>query len=411
MDHQSYVAKSNKKPRRRRGSGLIKAGLLILAGLGLFWLGTAFGRGQLGPDAIFHKTQSANLPNKLDLSSVQQVYGDLRSSYDGKLTTDQLLDGIKNGLAQATGDPYTEYFNPSAAKDLNNELNGTLQGIGAELKTDSAGNLTITSTIAGSPADKAGLKANDIIAFINGTSTTNMPIDQAVGKIRGPSGTKVTLSIIRGKTQDLSFTITRANITIPSVTSKTLTGNIGYLQISQFAPDTAGLASKAADQFKQAGVKGIILDLRGDGGGFLDAAVNVSSLWLPSGKTILTERRGDTIVQTYSSTGTATLQGIPTVVLIDGGSASASEITAAALHDNKVATLMGVTSFGKGSVQEVDNLPGGAEIKITIAHWYTPDGKNISKQGIKPDQVVKLPDNLPAGQDPQLDAASAFLAK
>ena len=409
MDNPSYVA-SVSKPRRR-GGGLIKAGLLIIGALGIFWLGLAIGRGQLGPDAIFHRSESSNLPSKLDLSSVQQVYSDLRTSYDGQLTTNQLLDGIKTGLAQATGDPYTEYFSPTAAKQFNDQLSGSFSGIGAELGKDSSGNLIVISPIAGSPADKAGLKAQDIISQINGTSTTGMNTDDAVTRIRGAAGTKVTLQLIRGGTQTLSLTITRDNITIPSVTSKTLSGNIGYIQISQFSNDTADLATKAAAQFKQAGVKGIVLDMRGDPGGLLDAAVSVSSLWLPNGKTILTERRGNTIVQSYTSNGTDTLQGIPTVVLIDGGSASAAEITAAALHDNKAATLMGVTSFGKGSVQEIDQLPGGAELKVTIAHWYTPDGKNINKQGITPDQVVKLPANLPAGQDPQLDAATAFLNK
>ena len=409
MDHKSYVAKSGKKSHHR-GTGLIKAGLFILAGLGIFWLGMGVGSGRLGPDAIFHKSLSTNLPSNLDLSSVQQVYNDLRVSYDGQLTASQLLDGIKTGLAQATSDPYTEYFNPAAAKQFNDQLSGSFSGIGAELSKDSNGNLIVVAPIAGSPADKAGLKAADIISKINGTSTTGLNTDDAVTRIRGNPGTKVTLQLIRGS-QTLSLTITRDNITIPSVTSKIMDGNIGYMQISQFSNDTADLATKAANQFKQAGVKGIVLDLRSDPGGLLDAAVSVSSLWLPGGKTILTERRGDTIVQSYPSTGTATLQGIPTVVLIDGGSASAAEITAAALHDNKTATLMGVTSFGKGSVQEVDNLPGGAEIKVTIAHWYTPDGKNINKQGIKPDQIVKLPANLPAGQDPQLDAAIAFLTK
>jgi len=409
LDHQRYVAVASKP--RRRGAGLIKTGLLILGGMGIFWLGIGVGSGRIGPDAIFHKPVARDLPTKLDFSSVQEVYEELRTSYDGQLTVEQLLDGLKTGLAQATGDPYTEYFNPEAAKKLNDQIDGSFSGIGAVLGKDSDGNLIVVSPIAGSPAEKAGIKAQDIISQIDSASTTGMNTDEAVTRIRGDKGTKVTLKIVRKDTQALSITITRDDITIPSVTSKTLDGNIGYLQISQFTEDTVKLASEAADKFKQAGVKGIVLDLRGDPGGILPVAVDVSSLWLPAGKIVLTERRGGTIVKTHTSDGTATLQGIPTVVLIDGGSASASEIVAGALRDNNVATLMGVTSFGKGSVQEINELPGGAELKVTIARWYTPGGKNIDKQGIKPDKEVKLPDDLKEGQDPQLDAAKVFLTK
>ena len=380
----------------------------------VFWLGLSIGNGRItiGTNAIFHQSVSKNLPSNLNYASVEQVYDVLRTSYDGQLDSNKLLDGAKTGLAQATGDPYTVYFSPTDAKAFNNQLSGTFSGIGAELGKDANGNLIVVSPIAGFPAAKAGLQAKDVISDINGTSTANMSVDDAVSRIRGPKDTKVTLKIVRNQTQDLTITITRDDIKIPSVNSKIMTGNIGYLQITQFSDDTASLASTAASQFKQAGVKSIVLYLRGDPGGLLDAAVSVSSLWLPSGKTVLTERRGNTVVQTYQSTGEATLQGIPTVVLIDGGSASASEITAGALHDNGAATLMGVKSFGKGSVQEINNLPGGAELKVTVARWYTPKGKNIDKQGITPDQTIaRSQDDISAGRDPQLDAATAFLQK
>lgn len=408
MDNHVYDASASKPRRHRRFSKVI---LFILAGLGIFWFGIGVGSGQIGVDSIYHKPVAKGLPAQLDYSSIQEIYNDLRTSYDGQLSASQLLDGIKSGLAQATGDPYTEYFSPKAAKDFNDQLSGTFSGIGAVLGKDKNSNLIVISPIAGSPADKAGLKAGDIIGQIDSTSTAGMNTDDAVSRIRGEKGTKVTLKLVRGSNQTLTLTITRDNIVIPSVTTKTLDGNIGYIQISQFSEDTADLATKAATQFKQDGVKGIVLDMRGDPGGLLDAAVSISSLWLPEGKTILTERRGGSIVKTYNATDTPILEGIPTVVLIDGGSASAAEITAAALHDNKVATTMGVTSFGKGSVQEIDRLPGGAELKVTIAHWYTPNGININKQGIKPDKEVKQPTDLKSGQDPQLDAATSYLSK
>ena len=395
---------------KKKGKSLFKIGVLVLAFVLIFWLGILVGDGGLRLGGL--KSENKTLPKNLDYSSVEQVYNSLKQNYDGQLDLSKLMDGLKHGLTQATGDPYTDYFSPTEAKDFNNQLNGTFQGIGAELGKDSDGNMVVVAPIAGFPADKTGLKAKDIIAYINGTSTSNMSIDDAVTKIRGPKGTKVTLKIIRDKTQSLSLTITRDDIRIPSVTSKILAGNIGYINISEFSSDTGSLSSQVADKFKQGKVKGVILDLRGDPGGELNAAVDVSGLWLANGQTVLTTRRGGIIENTYYAQGPSTLSGIPTVVLIDNGSASASEITAGALRDNKAATLMGVKSFGKGSVQDIINLADGAMLKVTIARWYTPAGKNIDKQGIIPDKVVDRSDtDIKAGQDPQLDAATAFLNK
>ena len=214
------------------------------------------------------------------------------------------------------GDPYTEYFSPSEAKDFNNELNNSFSGIGVELGKDSNGNLIVISPINGFPARAAGLKPQDIITSINGQSTSNMSLDVAADDIRGPQNTKVTLGIVRAQTQTLTVTITRQNIQLPSVTSKILSGNVGYIQISSFSDDTATLATKAAEQFKQANVKGIILDLRGNPGGLLSAAVAVSSLWLPTNDMVVQER-GTVGNVVYDATGGNTLDGIPTVVLIN----------------------------------------------------------------------------------------------
>ena len=199
----------------------------------------------------------------------------------------------------------------------------------------------------------------------------------------------------------------REEINIPSVESKIIDGNIGYMKIIRFGDDTAELARKAADQFKADGVKRVILDLRGNPGGYLDASVDVSSLWMQD-KIVLTERRDGVIIKTYKTRGSSPLLGIPTVVLIDEGSASASEITAGALRDNNAATLIGVKSFGKGSVQQPQNLDNGGILKVTIARWFTPNGKNIDKQGIQPDKKVEISEeDIKAGRDPQLDAAIA----
>lgn len=378
----------------------------------VFALGVAAGRGQLHVEFLpGPQSRNTGLPATLDYSSVNDVYRLLKDNYDGHLTVSQLLDGLKEGLASATNDPYTEYFNAQQAKDFANQLNNSFSGVGAELGKDSGGNLVIVAPIKGFPADTAGLKAGDIITTINGESTAGMAVDAAVGKIRGPQGTKVTLGIVRGGTQALSFTITRANIQIPSVSTKTLDGNIGYMQIISFSDDTEALARQAAQQFKAAGVRGVILDLRGNPGGLLSAAVGVSSLWLPAGKTVVTEK-GTGGQQVEASNGDAILGGMPTVVLIDGGSASASEITAGALHDNGAARLIGTKSYGKGVVQQMLNLSDGSELKVTIASWYRPDGENINKKGIIPDQVVALDSAAAAaGTDTQLQAAEAYLNK
>jgi carboxyl-terminal processing protease len=348
----------------------------------------------------------------LNYSSVNQVYQLLKQKYDGSLTESQLLDGMKTGLAQATNDPYTEYFTAQEAQQFSNELNNSFSGIGAELGADSSGDVEIIAPIAGTPAAAAGLQPKDVVATINGASTAGLSPDAAVNKIRGQAGTKVTLGIIRGGNQQLTFTITRANITVPSVTTKILPGNIGYMQISTFADDTSNLANQAAQKFASAHVSGIILDLRDNPGGLVDAAVDVSSLWLPQGTTIMQEKRGSQVVQAYNATGYDILHGLPTVVLVNDGSASASEITAGALHDNGVARIVGIKTYGKGVVQELDNLPGGAELKVTIASWYRPNGQNINHKGITPDQIVTLSDqDMKAGNDTQLNAAEAYLQK
>jgi carboxyl-terminal processing protease len=400
--------------RRRSGSRRLKhiaviVGVGLLA-IGMFELGLNVGNGRIA----FGQNQSVlgNLPSNLNYSSLNQVYNDLKQNYDGKLTVAQVLNGAKNGMAQAVGDPYTEYFTPSEAEEFNDELDNSFSGIGAELGANSSGDVEVIAPISGSPAAKASLEPQDIISTINGKSTSGMSPDAAVTYIRGPAGTKVTLGIVRGQTQ-LTLTITRTNITVPSVNTKILSGNVGYMQITTFADDTSTLADQAAQTFvNQDHVKGVILDLRDDPGGLVTAAVNVSSLWLPSGKMIMQEKRGNTVVQTYTSTGSDTLYGIPTVVLINSGSASASEITAGALHDNAGATLIGTKSYGKGVVQELLNLSGGSELKVTVASWYRPDGENINGKGIVPDQVVQLTTaEEQAGNDTQLSAAEAYLQK
>lgn len=395
---------------------VLVTGALVMAGMSVAAFTAGVGVGQFA-DLRFPWETAVSLNNDLpatpDYTTVNQVYKSLIDNYDGKLTETQLENGLKHGLAEATNDPYTVYFTPQEAKAFNDELNNSFSGIGAQLGQDQDKNLEIIAPIAGLPAEKAGLKAGDLITKINGVSTSGMSVDDAVNRIRGKKGTKVTLEIVRNHSQTMDFTITRDDIKLPSVKTKILAGNIGYMQISDFSDDTAALAQKAADDFKSKHVKGIVVDLRDDPGGLLDAAIHVSSLWLPQGTEVLQEKRGQMVVNNYSALpGGGELSGIPTVVLINGGSASASEITAGALHDNKAAYIIGEKSYGKGVVQNLINFGDGSQLKVTVASWYRPDGQNINHKGITPDKTIKLTDaEAQSGNDVQLNAAESYLNK
>lgn len=343
----------------------------------------------------------------IDLSSLQQAYNKLAANYDGTLDTTKLIQGANRGLVDAAGDTYTLYMSPQESTDYDNSLSGNIGGgIGAVIGLKN--NLvTIMSVLDNNPAKAAGLIANDVVTSINDQSTAGYSVDKAVGLIRGEEGTTVKITILRaGETKE--YTITRAIINNPSVTSSVLNG-LGTITISRFDNETGNLARIAAQDFKNQGVKSIILDLRDNPGGYVDAAKDVASLWLDN-KVIVTERTGNTIKSTVKSGSNAILSGIQTVVLVNGNSASASEIVAGALQDYKAAKLVGEATFGKGSVQKLIPLTGGAELKVTIARWYTPNGKNITNGGIKPDTTASLTQaDVDGGIDPQIDAAKKIL--
>lgn len=331
----------------------------------------------------------------------------MRSKYDGSLSGKSLLDDAKKGLVAATGDPYTVYLTDKEAKDLNNDLNGSLSGIGAEVGMRKNA-LTVIAPLDDSPAKKAGLLSGDVILKINNEDPSGLTLDEAVAKIRGPKGSQVKLTISRSNGNPQDITITRDDINVPSVKWSMKSG-VGYIQVVRFGQDTGAKVKQAAQELKGQGASKFVLDLRDDPGGYLDQAVIVGSQFVPSGE-IVEERKGNSSRDKQNATGDGQLLGKKTVVLINGGSASASEIVAGALQDHKVATLVGQKSFGKGSVQEIISLYDGASLKVTVAHWYTPNGKNISKEGIQPDVKVDMtPDDIQAGRDPQLDKALEML--
>ncbi len=404
MNHDLDMTMSKRAKKWSLFKILVALGLTII----IFGGGVAAGRGDIHFRGL-KLSKTSTIATSLDYSSVDQLYGLLKDDFDGQLDPTKLLDGLKTGLVNAANDPYTAYFNPAEANIFNEQLTGSFTGIGAELGTDASNNIVIVSPLSGYPAEKAGLKPKDIILSIDGQTTAGLSVDKIVQKIRGPADTVVKLTIQRGTDKPFDTSITRQQITIPSVSSS-VDGAIGYLKISQFTNDTAKLSKNAAADFKTKEVKAVILDLRGDPGGYLDVAVDVSSLWLDQGEIVVSERRGGQTLTTDYASGGNILKGLPTVVLLNGGSASASEIVAGALRDNGAATIVGEKSFGKGSVQQVVSLPGGGELKVTIARWYTPAGKNIDKQGITPDVTVTISDaDAAGGKDPQKDKATEIL--
>lgn len=394
--------------RQKPGMRWLKQVTSLVIATVIFSAGLAVGRGDIQISGLSQDRRQAS-GTAFDYSSVDQLYGALQEDFDGRLEKNKLLDGLKSGLVGGTGDPYTEYFNPQEAKEFNQALSGSFTGIGAELGSDESNNIVIMSPLSGYPAEKAGLKPKDVIAAVNNESTSGKRVNEVVRQIRGPADTQVTLTIIRGNNRPIDVTITRAKIQLSSV-EYSIDRSIGYLKISQFTNDTFDLVQEAAGEFKAAGVKGVVLDLRRNPGGYLDGAVDIAGLWVDKGKTVVTERRGSATLSTKRSNGGAELKALKTVVLIDDGSASASEIVAGALSDYKLATLIGVQSFGKGSVQQVVKLSDGSELKITVARWYTPLGKKYDRQGIEPDVKVETSDaDQTAGRDPQKDKAYEIL--
>ena len=397
--------------RKLKWKSLAKGAGIGCVAIILFLTGVGVGNGSLTFGSSV-TSENESLPEDLDYASIERLYDRVKENYDGKLDANRLLDGMKTGLAEATGDPYTVYLNAKDAANFTQQLNGMFSGIGAELGQDEQRNLIIVAPIDGFPAQKAGLRPQDIIVSINDKSTAGMSIEEAVSKIRGPKGSEVKLGVLRGKTENVDFKITRADIELPSVESEILEGNIGYIQITQFNENAVALTKAAAAEFKQKNVKAVLLDLRGNPGGTLEGAVDIASLWVPKGKTILQQKRGSVVVSTETAKGGNILAGIPTAVLINEGSASASEIVAGALKDHKAATLFGTKSYGKGSVQELHPFTDDSELKVTVARWYRPNGQNIDKKGIEPDKKVDMTDeDYEQKRDPQKDAAIEYLKK
>lgn len=339
----------------------------------------------------------------LNLATVQTTFQQLKLSYDGTLDTNALIQGASRGLVAAAGDEYTVYMDRKEAEEFNKDLTGDIGGgIGAEIGSRNK-KPTVLRILPDTPAAQSGLKSGDVVYGVNDESAESWSVDDTVNKIRGEVGTTVKLTVGRGS-EVKDFTITRAKITAPSVEA-TIKDNIGILELNRFDETTSDEARKAAQDFKNKGVKAVVLDLRGNGGGLLTSAKEIAGIWL-NNKIAVVEKSKGRVVEELRTGNNPILEGVPTIVLVNQSSASASEIVAGALKDHGAAKLVGEKTYGKGSVQKLVDLPNGSVLKVTVASWYTPKGKNINKEGISPNKTVELTaDDANAGRDPQLDAA------
>lgn len=322
-----------------------------------------------------------------------------------ELDAQKMVEGAVSGMVGAVGDPYTLFMTPQESNDFIDGLGGNLEGIGAELQADD-GIVRIVRLIEDSPAERSGLLPEDLVIRVGDEEVFGYDLYEVIALIRGPKGSQVTLTVMRGD-DERTFTITRDQIHIPSAKyeRKTATGgSVGVLTISQFGSETIPEVRSLLANVGQTDIKGLVIDLRYNGGGYLDGAIDLTSMFLEEGRVVTVA--GRTRQDHHDVTGNAVLPDLPVVVLINTGSASASEIFAGALQDHDRATIVGTQSFGKGTVQEVIDLPGGSALRVTTATWLTPDGTDLGKQGITPDVVVeRTPEDAEADRDPQLDAA------
>lgn len=350
-------------------------------------------------------------PRDLDFSLFWDTWQLIKEKYadTAKIDEQKMFYGAIGGMVESLDDPYTIFMDPSETKKFDEELNGVFDGIGAEIGVKK-NIITIIAPLPNSPAEKAGLKAGDKIYKINETVTIDLSLNEAVSLIRGPKGTTVALTIIRdNETESREIKIVRNTIVIKSAELKfenTDKGKIAILKISRFGEDTFSNVKTFAKEILMQNAKGIVLDLRNNPGGFLDSSVDIAGIFLPAGKIVTIEKFSNDNKKDYLTAGKNELGKIPLVILTNGGSASASEILAGTLRDNRQIKIIGEKTFGKGSVQEVQPLKDNSTLKITIAEWLTPSGKNINKEGISPDIIVELkPEDFEAEKDPQMDAA------
>jgi carboxyl-terminal processing protease len=337
------------------------------------------------------KVESLAPDKHAEFEKLYSTYDKIKDDYYEEVDEEKLVDGAINGMIKSLDDPYSAYMDKKEASSFHESISSSFEGIGAEIQ-EQDGQIMVVSPIKGSPAEKAGVKPNDIILSVDGNSVEGLSSSEAVLKIRGEKGTKVDLSISRaGESEPIKLTIKRDTIPIETVYAEMLDDGVAKIQVTSFSEHTVQELKTALEEMSKKDMKGLVLDLRGNPGGLLDQAIEMASLFIPNGKVVLQVEDRSGKKDVYKSENDGELK-IPVVVLIDDGSASASEIVAAAVSESADIPLIGVKSFGKGTVQTAQDFEDGSNFKYTAAKWLTPEGNWIHKKGIKPDINVKLPD-------------------
>jgi carboxyl-terminal processing protease len=405
------------RKNRRLVGRIVKIFLLSLVLYFSYQIGVDQGRNELSasPDdrsfspteAMFSNTDSKDA--NIDFSLFWKVWDILKDKYVDRSNLDakELFYGAIDGMLAATGDPYTTFFDPKEQKEFTEDISGKFEGIGAEMGLRDE-ILMIIAPLDGTPAERAGLRPNDKVLKIDGEPSTGYTLEEAVSKIRGPKGTEVKLTIYRsGEEESREIFVFRDVINVKSVKLTLRDDGIAILRVSRFGDDTEREFRDAVSEIVRVGSKGLVLDLRSNPGGLLDAAVDMASAMLPFGKVVVIEENGKGERREEKARGGDRLSGVSTVILIDEGSASASEILAGALRENRDnVTLIGKKSYGKGSVQELISVGKTMAVKITVARWLTPQGHQINEQGISPDEEVGITiDDITNDRDPQMDKA------
>ncbi len=411
----------NQKEKRSNALGIA---LALLLAFGAFFSGFQI-NGILSQDkqtanifSIFASEKDIPTPTEnIDLEKFWEVWGLLDEKFTSasstlKISDEDKINGAIKGMVRSFGDPYTVYMPPTESEAFNEDISGNFSGIGMEVGMRD-NTITVISPLPDTPAERAGLISGDLIIKIDDISTDGMSIDDAVRKIRGEKGTSVNLTVFRkGDTEFRKFDVVRDTIIIPTVKTE-VKGNVFVLKIFSFNAVAEMKTQEALREFVNSKADTLVLDLRGNPGGYLQSAVAISSFFLPTGKVVVREHFNEHEEEKLYRSSGKTFREFgkkKMIVLIDNGSASASEILAGALKEHEAATIIGTNSFGKGSVQELVDLPSGGALKVTVARWLTPNGLSISDGGLKPDIYInRTPKQRLENIDPQLDAAVDFL--
>lgn len=398
-----------RKGWRKPAHVLVVVGLLIVTLYLSFAIGFLAGRGDWPSGLSWLRFLSSQPVKQVDFSLYWEAWSKLKSKSIKVPGESEAIQGAIGGMVNSLGDPYTVYFDLEDTKRFREDISGEFSGIGVEIVSKS-GFPTVVKPLPDSPAEKAGIKERDIISEVDGKRTDEIGFDQTINLIRGKEGTEVKIRIVReGAEAVLDFAVRRSKITVNSVALENISRNnrrYMHIKVQQFGDDTDRLFTEIASQASNNKPDGIILDLRNNSGGYVETAVNMASFFIDGG-TVVSEKGKNSRTQEYKTTQRSQLNQINTVVLVNGWSASASEIIAGAMQDRGAGKIIGEKTFGKGSVQEIVPLSDGSSIKVTVADWFTPKGRQITDKGILPDIEVK--DDEKTATDEQLDRAILYL--